>query len=434
MAANFIGALISLTSKSEVRYQGRLASLSSEEATISLEQVKACGTEGRLAAQGRPQDEMPASDGTYEFIVFRAADVKDLRIDDPNPIKAQPDAPPAFVDPAIQSSSQRPPAPQQAPAANATTAPTSAPKATIAPAAAPVRMPAVTSAAPAIATTTNGLASSMANLSVSSAARDGSDAPASAASKPSTTGRTGLASGTTPSNLPAIPHAAAAAARQQQSVEGTNGKNAGRATSPRNQRNAPRGGAGASGRSVFDNRSPIAVPDADFDFAAANAKFEKDRAAAALSPKVDSVGLLTDGVGDGNERGGGGGSLDSIPPPPAEPKSFYDKSTSFFDSISSEVKERYERVPGAAGASARNASSGTGESRGGAYEGVGGGRGRGAARANRLAEERLNLSTFGEVGSAPRGGRGGRGGRGRGRGRGRGQGRGRGAPSPAHFA
>jgi protein LSM14 len=44
---------------------------------------------------------MPGSENRYESIVFRAADVKDLTIDDPNPEVAPPPAQPAFQDPAI---------------------------------------------------------------------------------------------------------------------------------------------------------------------------------------------------------------------------------------------------------------------------------------------------------------------------------------------
>lgn len=43
------------------------------------------GTEGRCAAVGNPQDEVPKNDQVYDYIVFRAADVVDLRIDDPSP-------------------------------------------------------------------------------------------------------------------------------------------------------------------------------------------------------------------------------------------------------------------------------------------------------------------------------------------------------------
>lgn len=100
--AEYIGALISLISKSDIRYQGLLASINPEQATIALEKVRSWGTEGRVSAQGRPQEEIPPSDHVYEYIMFRAADVKDLKIDDPNPPKQQPAPPqPALNDPAI---------------------------------------------------------------------------------------------------------------------------------------------------------------------------------------------------------------------------------------------------------------------------------------------------------------------------------------------
>ena len=34
---------------------------------------------------GNPQDEVSKADNVYDYIVFRAADVVDLRIDDPSP-------------------------------------------------------------------------------------------------------------------------------------------------------------------------------------------------------------------------------------------------------------------------------------------------------------------------------------------------------------
>lgn len=98
----YIGALISLISKSDIRYQGLLASINPEQATIALEKVRSWGTEGRVSAQVRPQEAIPPSDHVYEYIMFRAADVKDLKIDDPNPPKQAPAPPqPALNDPAI---------------------------------------------------------------------------------------------------------------------------------------------------------------------------------------------------------------------------------------------------------------------------------------------------------------------------------------------
>jgi protein LSM14 len=104
-ASNFIGSLISLISKSDIRYQGFLAQIDAEQATIALEKVRSWGTEGRLVQQGRPSsEELPPNDNVYESIVFRAADVKDLKIDDPNPQRNAPAPPPQLPhDPAIMN-------------------------------------------------------------------------------------------------------------------------------------------------------------------------------------------------------------------------------------------------------------------------------------------------------------------------------------------
>ena len=93
--ASFIGAFISLTSQSNIRYQGVLSSIDSAQATLSLEKVRSFGTEGRCAAAGQPQEEVPGNDSIYDYVVFRAADVLDLRIDGPSAPRDQPAAVPA---------------------------------------------------------------------------------------------------------------------------------------------------------------------------------------------------------------------------------------------------------------------------------------------------------------------------------------------------
>ncbi|GAA5873203.1 hypothetical protein JCM1840_005599 [Sporobolomyces johnsonii] len=95
MAQQFIGSLISLISKSDIRYQGVLHSIDPQAATVSLEKVRSLGTEGRKA---NPAEEVPASENVYDFIVFRASDVKDLQIEAPAAASA---AEPAVSDPAI---------------------------------------------------------------------------------------------------------------------------------------------------------------------------------------------------------------------------------------------------------------------------------------------------------------------------------------------
>ncbi|MCJ1399156.1 hypothetical protein MMC11_002358 [Xylographa trunciseda] len=114
----FIGSRISLISKRDIRYVGTLHEISSENSTVALEQVVSFGTEGR-----RPDDEVPASDNVYEYIVFRGSDVKDLRIEE-GPKENNPPKPPVPDDPAILGSARRPPsaavsqAPQAVPVAS----------------------------------------------------------------------------------------------------------------------------------------------------------------------------------------------------------------------------------------------------------------------------------------------------------------------------
>jgi protein LSM14 len=84
-----------LISRSDIRYVGTLAQINSDDSTVSLENVRSFGTEGRTA------EDVPPSDQIYEYIVFRGTDVKDLRIEEgPGPVKEN--KPPAVPnDPAI---------------------------------------------------------------------------------------------------------------------------------------------------------------------------------------------------------------------------------------------------------------------------------------------------------------------------------------------
>lgn len=60
------------------RYVGTLVNINSEQSTVSLDNVRSFGTEGRRGGK----DEYGPSDAVYEQIVFRGSDVKDLRIEE----------------------------------------------------------------------------------------------------------------------------------------------------------------------------------------------------------------------------------------------------------------------------------------------------------------------------------------------------------------
>ena len=108
MTASFIGCKISLISKSEIRYEGILYTIDTKESTIALAKglcplhylgfyftnissylVRSFGTEDRVTDKPvAPRSEV------YEYIIFRASDIKDLLVEDPP-------SSPGLSDPAI---------------------------------------------------------------------------------------------------------------------------------------------------------------------------------------------------------------------------------------------------------------------------------------------------------------------------------------------
>lgn len=107
----FIGARISLISKSNIRYVGTLHEINSETSTVALEQVTSHGTEGRRDGV----DEITGSSNVYEYIVFRGSDVKDLRIEEQPVKKPMQLDDPAILGQARPTYAQHPPAQFQQP-------------------------------------------------------------------------------------------------------------------------------------------------------------------------------------------------------------------------------------------------------------------------------------------------------------------------------
>ncbi|KAJ3099405.1 hypothetical protein HK100_004892 [Physocladia obscura] len=96
----FLGATISLISKSDIRYIGVLHSINQQESTVALENVKSLGTEGR---KGNSADEIMGSPQIFEFIVFRGSDIKDLQVLTAPPAKTSKPAQPQAAEPSISA-------------------------------------------------------------------------------------------------------------------------------------------------------------------------------------------------------------------------------------------------------------------------------------------------------------------------------------------
>ncbi|OSX65481.1 hypothetical protein POSPLADRAFT_1073527 [Postia placenta MAD-698-R-SB12] len=288
MAASFIGKPISLISHSDVRYRGILAGIDPAASTIQLSNVYSMGTESR-----RPPDQfIPPVQEPYAYIIFRASEVKDLAVDEPQPVRRN-----VHDDPAVLGAS--------APMANTAAYP-------------PYQQPYQTQS------------SVPQQPPVPAQQRQQPYPPRQPSAQPSTSPQ---------------PGSAAATQTQQQTSPATTSRN-GRNNSVHtatasletveralgdlrvtngtvNGNSAPRAG-GRRGRGQEPKTSDLRVPTTDFDFQSSNARFDKAALSPRGTPKIDGVEAGEKTKDDaGKEKAG-----DAKDDPAYNPKK------SFFDSLS----------------------------------------------------------------------------------------------------
>mmetsp|Transcript_20830 Transcript_20830/g.67458 ORF Transcript_20830/g.67458 Transcript_20830/m.67458 type:complete len:168 (-) Transcript_20830:199-702(-) len=96
MAVPYIGATLSLITKSDIRYEGVLVNLDTDTKTLHLQNVRSFGTEGRK--KDGPQI-MPSSE-TYGYIEFPGDQVKALDVQSQPQVEPTPPPPqPMLVPP-----------------------------------------------------------------------------------------------------------------------------------------------------------------------------------------------------------------------------------------------------------------------------------------------------------------------------------------------